>query len=169
MKRETSLAKSGVIVSILLWSTIGFAGDPYVKVYYKGKNWLVQQVGIQGEFKSCALKSSPHFLDRAKHPRYGMTYIEISYPSHYVTFSGENIGAYFRVAKQVTLQVGHDAPISITPETPVKDKRVVDRMLSGKAKDVRVVIDFGDGQPSTHIFPLSGFREAHQELKKCAA
>jgi len=45
--------------------------------------------------------------------------LEISYPSNNITFSGENIGAYFKISKHAKLQIDDGADISITPETPL--------------------------------------------------
>ncbi len=150
----------------ILASLIAYAGEPFVKTYHKSKYWTVMQVGITGEFRQCALRSSPHYLDRGKNPRYGITYLEISYPSNNVTFSGENIGAYFKISKTSRLQVDSGSSVGITPETPIPGKGIVDAMLKGKA--VGIEVDFGSGDPSTHTFSLSGFREAYNMLPACA-
>lgn len=143
-----------------------YAGEPYVKTFFKNKGWTVRQVGIAGQFKQCELRSSPHYLDKAKNPRYGVMYLEISYPSNNVTFSGENIGAYFKIAKRAKLQVDSGTSIEIKPETPTQGKGIIDAMLKGKS--VLVVIDFGGGDPSTHAFSLSGFNEVYNKLPACA-
>ncbi|MCG2757576.1 MAG: hypothetical protein L6263_04005, partial [Desulfobacteraceae bacterium] len=111
------MMKKIMLVLVLLSSSVTYAGDPYVKTFYKGKNWTVQEVGITGEFKQCALRSSPDYFD-SKYPKYGSVHLNISYPSNNVTFSGENIGAYFKIAKQATLQVDEGKSVAITPETP---------------------------------------------------
>jgi len=160
--------KKIMLALVLLSSAIAYAGDPYVKTFYKGKNWTVLQVGITGELKQCALRSSPHYLDNGKNPQYGTTYLEISYPSNNVTFSGENIGAYFRISKRVTLQMGDGKSVGITPETPMTDKSIVDNMLNSKGKAVKIEIDFGSGAPSIHIFSILGFAEAYKRLPACA-
>jgi hypothetical protein len=182
--------KKIVLALILLSSVVAYAGDPYVKTFYRNKNWTVLQVGITGEFKQCAIRSAPHYLDTGKNPKYGTTYLDISYPSNNVTFDGENIGAYFKIAKRATLQVDDGTSITITPEVPVchrhmvggayvtgKDvidgvclpgKSIVDKMLYSKAKVVKISIDFGDGGTSIHSFSLNGFKDAYQKLKSCA-
>lgn len=158
--------KNLVLAFGVLTCLVAHAGEPYVKTYFKSKDWTVIQVGVVGEFKQCALRSSPHYLDKGKNPRYGTTYLEISYPSNNVTFSGENIGAYFRIAKQAKLQVDGGTSEGITPENPMQGKRIIDAMLKGKF--VEIVIDFGSGDPSTHTFPLSGFEETYKKLPACA-
>jgi len=160
--------KKIMLALVLLSSAVAYAGDPYVKTFYKGKNWTVLQVGITGDIKQCALRSVPHYLDNGKNPQYGTTYLEISYPSNNVTFSGENIGAYFRMSKRVTLQVGDGKGVNITPETPKTDKSIADNMLNSKGKAVKIEIDFGSGDPSIHTFSLSGFSEAYKKLPVCA-
>ena len=170
--------KKIVLALILLSSVVAYAGDPYVKTFYRDKNWTVQQVGITGEFKQCAIRSAPHYLDTGRNPKYGTTYLSISYPNYNVTFSGENIGAYFRISKRATLQVDDGASISITPEAPIcrypvgdvclPGKSIVDNMLNSKAKVVKISIDFGEGGTSIHSFSLNGFKDAYQKLKSCA-
>ncbi len=160
--------KKIMLAFMLLSSATAYAGEPYVKTFYKGKNWTVLQVGITGELKQCALRSSPHYLDNGKNPQYGTTFLEISYPSKNVTFSGENIGAYFRISKHVTLQVGDGKGVGITPETPMTNKNIVENMLNSKGKAVKVEIDFGSGDPSIHTFSLTGFTEAYKRLSVCA-
>ncbi|MBS0423213.1 MAG: hypothetical protein JSR71_02010 [Proteobacteria bacterium] len=159
--------KKIMLAFVLLSSATVFAGEPYVKTFYKNKNWTVLQVGITGELKQCALRSSSHYLDNGKNSQYGFTYLEISYPSKNVTFSGENIGAYFRISKRVTLQVGDEKGVGITPETPVTNK-IVENMLNSKGKAVKIEIDFGSGDPSIHSFSLTGFTEAYKRLSVCA-
>lgn len=160
------MMKKIILVLVLLSSSIAYAGDPYVKTFNKGKNWTVLEVGITGEFKQCAIRSSPHYLDNGNNPKYGTTYLEISYPSNNVTFSGENIGAYFRITKQARLQVDDGKSIAITPETPMSNKSIIDSMLKGKA--VKIELDFGSGDPSIHTFSLSGFSAAYKLLPACA-
>ena len=58
--------KKIIFVLILLLCSVAYAGDPYVKTFYKGKNWTILEVGITGEFKLCALRSSPFYLDNGK-------------------------------------------------------------------------------------------------------
>lgn len=152
----------------LLSNAVAYAGEPYAKTFYKNKNWVVMQVGITGEFKQCALRSSPHYLDKARNPQYGTTYVEISYPSNNVTFSGENIGAYFRISKRAKLQVDDGASFGITPDTPMPGKSILDNMLNSKGKAIKIEIDFGGGDPSIHTFSLSGFAEAYEKLPACA-
>ncbi len=154
------------IAIILLANSVAYAGDPYVKTYYKNKQWKVKQVGITGELKACALTSSPHYLDNAKNPKFGTTYLEVSYPSNNVTFSGKNTGAYFRISKQAKLQVDDGARIPIKPETPIPGKSIVENMLKGKA--VRIQVHFDGGDPSIHTFSLAGFAEAYKRLPNCA-
>ncbi|MBI4938703.1 MAG: hypothetical protein HY846_10925 [Nitrosomonadales bacterium] len=160
--------KKIMLVLVLLSSAVAYAGDPYVKTFHKGKNWTVLQVGITGELKQCALRSSPHYLDNGKNPQYGTTHLEISYPSNNVIFSGENIGAYFRIAQRVTLQVGEGESFVITPETPMTDKSVVDNILSSKGSSIKINIDFGSGDPGVHTFSALGFAEAYKMLPVCA-
>lgn len=160
------MIKKIIFVLALLSSSVAYAGDPYVKTFHKGKNWTVLEVGITEEFKQCAMRSSPNYLDNGKNPKYGTTYLEISYPSNNVTFSGENIGAYFKITKQARLQVDDGKSIVITPETPMPNKKIIDSMLKGKA--VKIVLDFGSGDPSIHTFSLSGFSAAYKMLPTCA-
>ncbi len=160
--------KKIMLALVLLSSAVAYAGDPYVKTFHKGKNWTVLQVGITGELKQCALRSSPHYLDNGKNPQYGTTHLEISYPSNNVTFSGENIGAYFRIAKRVTLQVGEGKSFVITPETPMTEKSIVDNILSSKGSSIKINIDFGSGDPGVHTFSALGFAEAYKMLPACA-
>jgi hypothetical protein len=141
-----------ILVLILLSSSVAYAGDPYVKTFYKGQNWTVLEVGITGECKLCALRSSPFYLDNGKNPKYGTTYLEISYPSNNVTFSGENIGAYFRISKQAMLQVDHGESIAINPETPMPGKSIVENMMKGMT--AKITIDFGGGPLDIHTFSL---------------
>jgi hypothetical protein len=160
------MMKKIILVLVLLSSSVAYAGDPYVKTFYKGKNWTVLEVGITGKFKQCALRSSPDYLDNGKNPKYGTTYLEISYPSNNVTFSGENIGAYFRIAKQAMLQVDDGKSVAINPETPITGTSIIDSMVKGKA--VKIEIDFGGGDPSIHTFSLLGFTQAYKMLQACA-
>lgn len=123
-------------------------------------------MGITGEFKQCALRSSPHYLDNSKNPNYGTTYLEISYPSNNVTFSGKNIGSYFKITKQAKLQVDDEKGIAINPEIPMPGKSMIDSMLKGKA--VKIEMDFGSGDPSIHTFSLLGFTDAYKMLPACS-
>jgi len=158
--------KKIIIALVLLSSSVAYAGDPYVKTFNKGKNWMVLELGITGEFKQCALRSSPNYLDNGKNPKYGTTYLEISYPSNNITFTGENIGAYFKITKQAKLQVDDGKSIAIKPETPMSNKNIIDSMVKGKA--VTIELDFGGGAPSIHTFSLSGFSAAYKMLPACA-
>lgn len=157
-----------MLALVLMSSAFTYAGDPYVKTFHKGKNWTVLQVGITGQIKQCALRSSPHYLDKGKNPQYGTTHLEISYPSNNVTFSGENIGSYFRIAKRVTLQVDEGKIFMVTPETPITDKSIVDNILSSKGSSIKINIDFGSGDPGVHTFSALGFAEAYKMLPACA-
>ncbi len=157
-----------MLAVVLLSNAVAYAGEPYVKTFYKNKNWTVMQVGITGEFKQCALKSSPHYFDKARDPKYGTTYLDISYPSNNVTFSGENILMYFIISKRTTLQVDDKTSVGITPEVPMPGKSIVDNMLNSKAKVVKIEVAFGSGDPDTHTFPVSGFAEAYKKLPACA-
>ncbi|MDD2388994.1 MAG: hypothetical protein PHP23_04585 [Desulfobacterales bacterium] len=158
--------KNILIVLILISSTIAYAGDPYVKTFYKGKNWTVLEVGINGESKQCALRSLPFYLDNGKNPKYGTTYLKISYPSDNVTFSGENIGAYFKISKRAMLQVDNGEKIAIIPETPMPGKSIVDNMMKGMT--AKITIDFGGGPLDIHTFSLLGFTKAYNMLQDCA-
>jgi len=154
------------IAIILLANSATYAGDPYVKAFYKNKQWTVTQVGITGELKACTLTSSPHYLDKAKNPKFGTTYLEVSYPNNNVTFSGKNTGAYFRTSKQIKLQVDDGALIPIKPENPILGKSIVENMLKGKV--VKIQVNFDGGDPSIHTFSLAGFAEAYKKLPDCA-
>lgn len=158
--------KKIILVLVLLSSSVAYAGEPYVKTFNKGKNWTVLEVGIAGEFKQCALKSSPNFLDKGKNPKYGTTYLEISYPSNNVTFTGENIGAYFKITKQARLRVDDEKSINIRPEIPMSNMNIIDSLKKGKS--VTIELDFGSGDPSIHTFSLSGFSAAYNMLPACA-
>ncbi len=159
--------KKIVLSVVLLANAVAYAGEPYVKTFYKNKNWTVIQVGITSEFKQCALRSSPDYFAKDR-PQWGHTYLEISYPSNNVTFSGENIRAYFRISKRAKLQVDDGTSVAITPETPMPGKSIIDSMLNSKGKAVKIEIDFGEGDPSVHTFRLSGFAEAYKRLPACA-
>jgi hypothetical protein len=165
-KVEDKIMKKIMFVLILLLCSVAYAGDPYVKTFYKGKNWTVLEVGITGEVKLCALRSSPFYLDNGKNPKYGTTYLEISYPSNNVTFSGENIGAYFKISKRAMLQVDDGVSIAITPETPLLGKSIVDNMMKGIT--AKITIDFGGGPLDIHTFSLLGFTKAYNMLQACA-
>ena len=158
--------KKIILVLVLFSSSVAYAGEPYVKTFNKGKNWTVLEVGMAGEFKQCALRSSPFYLDNGKDPKYGTTFLEISYPSNNVTFSGENIGAYFKISKQATLQVDDGASISIIPEKPMPGKGIVNNMMKGMT--AKITIDFGSGPPDIHTFSLSGFSAAYNMLPTCS-
>lgn len=158
--------KKILFVLILLSSSVSYAGDPYVETFYKGKNWTVLKVGMTGEFKLCALRSSPFYLDNGKNPKYGTTFLEISYPSNNVTFSGENIGAYFKISKQAKLQIDDEASISILPETPLPGKSIVNDMMKGMT--AKITIDFGGGPLDIHTFSLLGFTKTYNMLQACA-
>lgn len=140
--------------------------DPHVKTFYKGKNWTVLEESRTGEFKQCALRSSPDYIDKFKNPKYGTTYLEISYPSNDVIFFGENIKLYFKVAKQARLQVDEGKSVVINPETPIAGKSIIDSMVKGNA--VKIEIDFSLGEPSIHTFSLLGFTQAYKMLQACA-
>lgn len=156
-----------MVLAVISSSAVG-AGEPFVKSFHKSKNWTVIQAGIAGEFKTCELKSSLYYLDSGKNPQYGTTYLTVSYPSNNVTFSSENIGAYFRISKRVTLQVGKGKIVNITPEKPNTDKSIVEDMLVSKGADVKIKIDFGSGDPGVHTFSALGFAEAYKMLPACA-
>lgn len=158
--------KKIILVLVLLSSSVAYAGEPYVKTFNKGKNWTVLEVGMAGEFKQCALRSSPFYLDNGKDPKYGTTFLEISYPSNNVTFSGKNIGAYFKISKQATLQIDDGPSISIIPETPTPGKSIVDNMMKGMT--AKITIDFGGGPLDIHTFSLLGFTKAYNMLQDCA-
>jgi hypothetical protein len=159
--------KKIILVFVLLSSSVAtYAGEPYVKAFNKGKNWTVLEVGIAGESKQCALRSSPFYLDNGKDPKYGITFLEISYPSNNVTFSGENIGVYFKISKQAILKVDNGASISIIPETPIPGKSIIDNMIKGRT--AKITIDFGSGPPDIHTFSLSGFSAAYNMLPACS-
>jgi len=155
-----------ILVLILLLSSVAYADDPYPKTFYKGKNWTVLGTGITGAVKVCWLRSSPFYLDSGKNPKYGTTYLEIIYPSNNVTFSGENIGAYFKISKRAMLQVDDGESIAINPETPMPGKSIVDNMMKGMT--AKITIDFGGGPLDIHTFSLLGFTKAYNMLQACA-
>jgi hypothetical protein len=153
-------------IFLVLFVSYAEAGEPYVKTVFKNKNWSVIQVGVTGEFRQCALRSAPNYLEPGV-PKYGSVYLEVSYPSNNLTLSGENIPMYFKISKKSTLQIGSGASVGITPETPMPGKAIVDSMLAGKGKVAKVEIDFGGGDPSVHKFPMAGFAEAYKMLPEC--
>jgi hypothetical protein len=165
---EEKIMKKNILVLILLLNSVAYAyaGDPYVETFYKGKNWTVLETGITGEVKLCWLRSSPFYLDSGKNPKYGTTYLEISCPSNNVTFSGENIGAYFKICKRAMLQVDDGESIAINPETPMPGKSIVDKMMKGVT--AKITIDFGGGSLDIHTFSLLGFTKAYNMLQACA-
>jgi hypothetical protein len=158
--------KKIILVLILLSSSVAYAGDPYVKTFYKGKNWTVEDYGITGEFKQCALKSSPFYAD-PEYPKFGYVYLLISYPSNNFTFCSENFGAYFTIAKKTRLQVDDGKSIVITPETPMPGKSIIDDMMKGVT--AKVTVDFEVGAPDVFTFSLLGFTKAYNMLQACAA
>lgn len=159
--------KKIILVLVLLSCSVTYAGDPYVKTVYKGKNWAVQEVGITGEFKQCVLRSSPDYFDEVgKNPKYGSVHLRISYPSNNITFLGENIGVYFRLCKQATLQVDEGKRVAITPKTPMPGKSIIDSMMKGKV--VKIEINCGIGGYDQSTFSLMGFTRAYKELQACA-
>ena len=171
--------KKIILVLILLLSSVAYAyaGDPYVKTFYKGKNWTVLETGITGEFKLCWLRSSPFYFDPdGKDPKYGITYLEISCPSNNVTFSGENILLYFTIVKRTTLQIDDGASISITPEIPICRPPVGDECLLGKSiinkmkkgRTAKITIDFGNDLLDIQTFSLLGFTKAYNMMQSCA-
>lgn len=157
--------KNILLVLILFSSSVAFGGDSYEKTFYKGKNWTVIEYGITGEFKQCALQSSPNYLD-SEYPQYGSVYLNISYPSNNVTFSGENIGAYFKITKKTRLQVDNGESIAITPETPIPGKSIIDSMMKGMT--AKITVDFGGGSIDIHTFSLLGFTKTYNMLQACA-
>ena len=158
--------KNIILVLALLLSTVANAGEPYLKTFSKGKNWTVLETDMAGEFKQCILRSSPFYLNNAKNPKYGTTFLEISYPSNNITFSGENIGTYFKISKQAILQIDNGASIFIIPEKPIPGSSIINKMKKGiKAK---ITIDFGAPPPDIHIFSLLGFSAAYNMLPACS-
>lgn len=155
-----------VIALVLLINSAAYTGDPYVKTTYKNTNWMVIEVGETGAFKQCEVRSTQNYIDKAKNPKYGILYLAISQNDN-VTFLGKNIGAYFKISKRTTLQVGDEVAINITPETPSTDKNIVKSILHSKGKFITIKLDYGDNNPSIHKFSLKGFKEAYQKLKLC--
>jgi hypothetical protein len=157
-----------ILTLVLLWNAVAYSGDPYIKTFHKGKNWTVLQAGIAGELKQCVLMSTPHYIDEGKNSKYGTTHLEFGYPSNNVTFLGENIGMYFKIARRVTLQVGEGKSFVITPGAPVTEKSIVDNILSSKESYIKVNIDFGSGDPGLHTFSTVGFADAYKKLPACS-
>ena len=159
--------KKIILLFVLLSVSMpAYAGEPYVKTFNAGKNWTVLEVGIAGEFKQCSLRSAPFYLDSGKNPKYGTTFLEISYPSNNVTFSGEDIGAYFKISRHATLQVDDGPSISIIPEKPMPGKSIIDNMKKGRT--AKITLDFGGGPPGIQAFSLSGFSAAYNMLPTCS-
>ena len=159
--------KKIILLFVLLSVSMpAYAGEPYVKTFNAGKNWTVLEVGIAGEFKQCSLRSAPFYLDSGKNPKYGTTFLEISYPSNNVTFSGENIRAYFKISRHATLQVDDGPSISIIPEKPMPGKSIIDNMKKGRT--AKITLDFGGGPPGIQAFSLSGFSAAYNMLPTCS-
>jgi len=145
---------------------VACAGEPYVKTFNKGQNWTVLEVGMAGEFKQCSLMSAPSYLDNGKNPKYGTTFLEVSYPSNNITFSGDNIGAYFKISKQATLQVDDGPSTSIIPEKPMPGKNIIDSMKKGRT--AKITVDFGSSPPGIHTFSLLGFSASYNMLQDCS-
>ena len=147
-------------------SAVVYDRKPYVKKFYKNKNWTVMQMDIAGESRQCLLRSSPHYIDdRGKNPDYGTTYLKIGYPNNIVTFSGENIGLYFSTAELAILQVDDGMSFAIKPEEPITDKNIIDSLIKGKTAKIK--INFKSGDPSIHTFSLIGFTDAYKKLLAC--
>jgi hypothetical protein len=139
-----------------------------MKVYWKGEGWQVIEGGLAGQVKACSLRSAPHYLDKFKNPRYGSTYLELTYPTHYVIYKGgDKMGVYFRTVRRATIQVGTGSRIPIVPEKPLMDKRIIDALLAGNATHIKVELDFGNDS-ATYSFSAKGFRTAYAKLKVCA-
>ncbi len=83
-----------------------------------------------------------------------------------MTFYGENIGAYFKIAERFMLYVHEDNGIMIIPGSPISGDRVVGKMMKGNA--VKIEIDFGVNDTSVHTFSLAGFTKAYKKLHDCA-
>ncbi|MDY0223032.1 MAG: hypothetical protein RBR67_18025 [Desulfobacterium sp.] len=158
--------KNIIILFVLLSSSVAYAGEPYVKTFNKGKNWTVLEVGMAGEFKQCSLRSAPSYLDNGRNPKYGTTFLEVSYPSNNITFSGDNIGAYFKISKQSTLQVDDGPSTFMVPEKPMPGKTIIDSMKKGRT--AKITVDFGSGPPGIHTFSLLGFSAAYNMLQDCS-
>jgi hypothetical protein len=167
VKIKKCMKSSICFVALAIVSACTNAGEPFVKTVYNGKNWSVIQVSAGSGPSQCALRSAPNFFEPGK-PKYGSVFLEVSYPSNRITLSGDNIVMYFKIAHQTTLQVGQEPDITITPETPIPGKAIIDRMLANKGSAIKVNIDFGAGDPSIHTFSLKGFAEAYSALPACA-
>jgi hypothetical protein len=161
MKRSVCFAALAIVAAC------ANAGQPFVKTVYKGKSWSVIQVGAGSGSSQCALRSASVFFEPGK-PKYGLVFLEVSYPSNRITFSGDNIIMYFKIARETTLRVGQGPRTVITPETPMPGRAIIDSMLANKDGIVNVEIDFGAGDPSLHKFPLKGFAEGYSALSSCA-
>ena len=158
--------KNIILFFVLFSSSVACAGEPYVKTFNQGQNWTVLEVGLAGEFKQCSLRSTPYYLDNGKNPKDGTTFLEVSYPSNNITFSGDNIGAYFKICKQAILQVDDGPSTSIVPEKPMPGKNIIDSMKKGRT--AKITVDFGSGLPGIHTFSLLGFSASYNMLQDCS-
>jgi hypothetical protein len=159
--------KCDCFVTRVIGSACTYAGEPFVKTVYNGKKWSVIQVIAGSGPSHCALRSAPNFFEPGK-PKYGSVFLEVSYPSNRITLAGDNIVMCFKIAHQTTLHVGQGPGITITPETPIPGRAIIDRMLANKGSAIKVNIDFGASDPFIHTFLLKGFAEAYSALPACA-
>lgn len=137
-----------------------------MRTLYKGKNWKILEVGISDEFKQCVLRSSQDYLNTGRNPKYGIVYLQISYPSNNITFCGENILANFRISKQSRLQIDDGPNLNLAPEVPMPANSIIEDLKKGKV--AKIEIDFEGGDPSVHTFSLLGFTKAYNMLPACA-
>ncbi len=176
MKREPlgcGVVVAGLILLYIFYVAFGDMLNPEkplpkqasIKTFYQGDNWAVSEVSMTDESRQCELKSSPHYLDSNGNPEHGSTRLKVGHPANNVTFSGEKIGAYFKIAERFMFYVDDDSGIMIIPESPISGDRVIGKMIKGDA--VKIKIDFGRGGISVHMFSLSGFAKAYKKLQDC--
>ena len=151
-----------ILALSFVFSPVAYSGEPYAKTIYKNKNWKVIEAGFKEEIAHRVVDSSPYYLDSGKNPKYGATTIRVTQNGK-IVFAGENIGAYFKIAKKTMLQVDDGPPLAIDPERPIDAAKTIEAMTKGK--EVKVSIDFGpQSDVSVHVFNLSGFAQAYKKM-----
>lgn len=156
-----------LVLSIVATLSLGANAAPFADTYFENKNWSVIRVGTSSAQHTCAIRSAVDYFDKADRNGGGV-FLEVSHPSKNVTLLGVDIAMYFKISKSATIQVAKDRAINIVPEEPFKGDHIVSKLLDMKAGDIKVLVSFGDDNPSIHKFAVAGFSEAYKNLKNCS-